>query len=57
MILQFVGPPFVFSLRQVGTNCGLIGKNALPILMVLRTGCLMKVDSLHMMVRLNLFLV
>jgi hypothetical protein len=26
--LQFVGPPFVFSLRQVGTNCGLIGKNA-----------------------------
>jgi hypothetical protein len=27
--LQFVGPPFVFSLRQVGTNCGLIGKNAL----------------------------
>jgi hypothetical protein len=27
--LQFVGPPYVFSLRQVGTNCGLIGKNAL----------------------------
>jgi hypothetical protein len=26
--LQFVGPPFVFSLRQVGTNCGLIAKNA-----------------------------
>jgi hypothetical protein len=27
--LQFVGPPFVFSLRQVGTNCGLIAKNAI----------------------------
>ena len=26
--LQFVGPPFVFSLRQAGTNCGLIAKNA-----------------------------
>jgi hypothetical protein len=26
--LQFVGPPFVFSLRSVGTNCGLIAKNA-----------------------------
>jgi hypothetical protein len=24
-----VGPPFTFSVRQVGTNCGLIGKNAL----------------------------
>ena len=27
--LQFVGPPYVFSLRQVGTNCGLIGKHAI----------------------------
>ena len=26
--LQFVGPPYVFSLRQVGTNCGLVGKHA-----------------------------
>jgi hypothetical protein len=26
--LQFVGPPYVFSLRQVGSNCGLIGKHA-----------------------------
>ena len=23
--IQFVGPPFTFSLRQVGTNCGCIG--------------------------------
>jgi hypothetical protein len=28
-VLQFVGPPFVFSLRSVGTNCGLISKNAI----------------------------
>ena len=28
-VIQFVGPPFTFSIRQVGTNCGLIGQNAL----------------------------
>src|SRR6056300_1691555 len=28
-IIQFVGPPFTFSVRQVGTNCGLIGQHAL----------------------------
>ena len=27
-VLQFVGPPFTFSVRQVGTNCGCIGQNA-----------------------------
>ena len=27
-IMRFVGPPFTFSFQQVGTNCGLIGKNA-----------------------------
>ena len=27
--MQFVGPPFTFSLRKVGSNCGLIGRNAL----------------------------
>ena len=27
-VLRFVGAPFVFSFQQVGTNCGLIGKNA-----------------------------
>jgi len=27
-IMRFVGAPFVFSFQQVGTNCGLIGKNA-----------------------------
>jgi len=26
--MRFVGAPFVFSFQQVGTNCGLIGKNA-----------------------------
>jgi hypothetical protein len=27
-VIQFVGPPFTFSVRQVGTNCGCIGQNA-----------------------------
>ena len=27
-VMRFVGPPFTFSFQQVGTNCGLIGKNA-----------------------------
>jgi hypothetical protein len=28
-IMQFVGPPFTFSIRQVGSNCGVIGQNAM----------------------------
>ena len=28
-IMQFVGPPFTFSLRQVGSNCGAIGQNSI----------------------------
>tara|TARA_R100001443_G_scaffold56624_1_gene67559 strand:- start:28466 stop:30616 length:2151 start_codon:yes stop_codon:yes gene_type:complete len=28
-IIQFVGPPFTFSIKQVGSNCGLIGQHAL----------------------------
>jgi len=28
-IVQFVGPPFTFSVRQVGSNCGVIGKNSM----------------------------
>jgi len=27
-IMQFVGPPFTFSIRQVGSNCGVIGQHA-----------------------------
>ena len=27
-VIQFVGPPFTFSVRQVGTNCGCIAQNA-----------------------------
>tara|TARA_R100000234_G_scaffold109828_2_gene81881 strand:+ start:4360 stop:6525 length:2166 start_codon:yes stop_codon:yes gene_type:complete len=27
--MQFVGPPFTFSIQQVGSNCGLIGQHAL----------------------------
>src|SRR6056300_1374822 len=27
-VTQFVGPPFTFSIRQVGANYGLIGQNA-----------------------------
>ena len=26
--MQFVGPPFTFSFRQLGTNCGMIGPHA-----------------------------
>ena len=28
-VIQFVGPPFTFSVRQVGTNCGCIGQHAI----------------------------
>jgi hypothetical protein len=28
-VMQYVGPPFTFSLRQVGTNCGCIGQHAM----------------------------
>jgi hypothetical protein len=28
-VMQFVGSPFTFSIRQVGSNCGLIGQHAL----------------------------
>ena len=27
-VIQFVGPPFTFSVRQVGTGCGCIGQHA-----------------------------
>ena len=27
-LMRFVGQPFTFSFEHVGTNCGLIGKNA-----------------------------
>ena len=27
-LMRFVGQPFTFTFSQVGTNCGLIGKNA-----------------------------
>ena len=27
-LCKFVGQPFTFSFEQVGTNCGLFGKNA-----------------------------
>jgi len=26
-VMQFVGPPFTFSIRQVGSNCGLFGQH------------------------------
>ena len=28
-VMQFVGPPFTFSIRQVGSNCGIIGQNSI----------------------------
>ena len=27
-VIQFVGPPYTFSLRQVGSNCGCLGQHA-----------------------------
>ena len=27
--MQFVGPPFTFSIRQVGSNCGAIGQHSI----------------------------
>jgi hypothetical protein len=27
-VMQFVGPPYTFSLRQVGSNCGCLGQHA-----------------------------
>ena len=27
--IQFIGPPFVFSVRQVGTNCGALGQHSM----------------------------
>ena len=28
-LLQFVGPPFTFSIRQVGSNCGCVGQHSI----------------------------
>jgi hypothetical protein len=28
-LMQFVGPPFTFSIRQVGSNCGCMGQNSI----------------------------
>ena len=28
-VVQFVGPPFTFSIRQVGSNCGAIGQHSI----------------------------
>jgi hypothetical protein len=28
-VIQFVGPPFTFSIRQVGSNCGAIGQKSI----------------------------
>jgi len=28
-VIQFVGPPFIFSVRQVGSNCGAIGQHSI----------------------------
>jgi hypothetical protein len=46
--MRFIGAPFTFGFEQVGTNCGLIGKNAVWLI-----GCHLMV-SFHLMVQLNL---
>ena len=50
--MKFIGAPFTFGFEQVGTNCGLIGKNAVVEI----DGAafwLSKMVSFYLMVRLN----
>ena len=46
--MRFVGAPFTFSVRQVGTNCGLIGQSAAIVILMVHCcfGCQAKVDFL-----------
>jgi len=54
--MQFVGPPFTFSIRQVGSNCGCIGQHAqLFMQMVEFIGWAQEEGSLYLMVQLNYF--
>jgi hypothetical protein len=55
--MQFVGPPFTFSIRQVGSNCGLLVNMQLNMLMVEYGGWVKQEDFLFTMVPLNQFLV
>ena len=50
-VIQFVGPPFTFSVRQVGTNCGCIGHMLCLMQMVLCGGCQLKEVFLYLMVQ------
>jgi hypothetical protein len=54
MLIQFVGPPFAFSLRQVGTNCGFIGQHCSYYANGVILDGLMQVDFLYMMEQSNL---
>ena len=50
-VIQFVGPPFTFSVRQVGTNCGCIGQMLYLMQTELCGGCQLKEDFLYLMVQ------
>ena len=50
--MKFIGAPFTFGFEQVGTNCGLIGKNAAVEIDGVLFGCHQMV-YLCLMVQLN----
>ena len=54
--MKFIGAPFTFGFEQVGTNCGLIGKNAAVEIDGSAFGYHQMV-FLCLMVQLNLYLV
>ena len=54
--MKFVGSPFIFGFEQVGTNCGLIGKNAAIEVDGVLIGWVQKV-SFYLTVQLKLYLV
>ena len=52
--MEFVGPPFIFNFRQLGSNCGIAGQHAAIELMVVYSGWVQKI-SLCMMVLSKLY--
>jgi len=52
--MEFVGPPFIFNFRQLGSNCGIAGQHAASNLMVVYSGWVPKI-SLCMMVLLKIY--
>jgi hypothetical protein len=51
--LDFVGPPFTFSIRKVASNAGLIGQHAAVYANGACGGWVQQEDFMFMMVQLN----